>query len=270
MEVYRKLENLEEWESTHIPKIYRLIERGDALLVVEEYIDGQTLDELLTYRPNDFTEDFVLEIILQLSDCLQNLYFSHIVHRDIKPSNIMLTKDNVVKLIDFGIARTIKFAQHADTEVLGTRGYAPPEQYGLFEVAQTDSRSDIYSLGVTMKILLGKDYDGYLLKYLDRCTALDPANRYGDGGELRAALNNRFISSRPTNSEYKRLFVSMEIFLFVLLYCAPLSDEPPPAEIPAPAYVEFVQKNFRQTLQNNLAELIGQLTKAATNLQNPP
>ena len=148
----------------HIPQIYRMFERDGKLIIIEEHIDGQSLEELLDYQSSIFNEKFALNILLQLCDCLEPLHQANIINRDIKPSNIMLTKDNSVKLIDFGIARIFKPDSLADTEFLGTRGYAAPEQFGLFDIGQSDPRTDIHALGVTIKELLGKDYKIWLFK----------------------------------------------------------------------------------------------------------
>ena len=89
----------------------------------------------------------------ELCEVLVFLHGYGIIHRDIKPSNLLLAPDGHIRLIDFDAAREGKPSADNDTRLLGTRGYAPPEQYGF---AQTDSRADIYAAGVTMKQLLGK------------------------------------------------------------------------------------------------------------------
>ena len=175
---------LKDSNNPHIPQIYRLFERDGKLIVIEEHIDGQSLEELLDYQISAFNEKMALNILLQLCDCLEPLHQLNIINRDIKPSNIMLTKDSTVKLIDFGIARIYKPDSLADTEFLGTRGYAAPEQFGLFDVGQSDPRTDIHALGVTIKELLGKDYHGWLNEILERCTDLNPARRYQSIPEL--------------------------------------------------------------------------------------
>lgn len=167
---------LKEIPDPHVPRVYRLIEQDGKLLVIEEYIEGRTLAEIMQSSPTQaIDEALAMDILRQLCECLAPLHERGIIHRDIKPSNLILTKDGVVKLIDFGIARTEKQDAGADTEFLGTRGYAPPEQYGF---GQTDARSDIYALGVTMQRALGKEYAGRLRDVLRKCTSLDPANRY--------------------------------------------------------------------------------------------
>ena len=180
---------LREQDNPHVPKIFRLFERDGKLIVVEEHIDGQTLGELSEYRPEILTEKFITDIFVQICDALAPLHKVNLIHRDLTPSNIMVTKENVVKLIDFGIARIFKPDSRADTEFLGTRGYAAPEQLGVFELGQTDARTDIFILGTTIKNLLGKNYRGRLAKVLERCTDLNPAARYQSVPDLLDAIN---------------------------------------------------------------------------------
>ena len=177
LELYK---NLKAINSHYVPEIFRLLEVDGKFFIVEEYISGRTLAEILRYE-NFLNEDLAAQILRQLCECLQELHAQKIIHRDIKPSNIMLTRDNFVRLIDFSISRIEKENNSTDTEFLGTRGYAPPEQYGF---GQTDSRSDIYSLGVTIQRLLGKNYSGWLEKIITTCTKLDPENRYQSVDEL--------------------------------------------------------------------------------------
>ncbi|MBE8950520.1 MAG: serine/threonine protein kinase [Quinella sp. 3Q1] len=229
--IYKLLKDL---DSPHVPKIYRLFEREGKLIVVEEHIDGQTLEEFLIYRTVD--EALTEKILLQLCDALKELHAKKIIHRDLKPSNIMLTEKNFVKLTDFGIARIFKPESSSDTELMGTRGYAPPEQFGLFDFGQTDSRSDIYALGMTLKNLLGENYGGCLKKILDKCTALEPAQRFQSAEELRAAILRR-----------KKFLYAKKIFAAAVVIAAIISlpqtvnfqETPPQEKIPAP--VEEIQ-----------------------------
>ena len=107
-----------EQDNPHIPKIYRLFEHDRKLIVVEEHIDGQTLSKLSEYRSEILTEKFVTDIFMQICDALAPLHKANVIHRDLTPSNIMVTKENVVKLIDFGIARIFKSDSRADTPTL--------------------------------------------------------------------------------------------------------------------------------------------------------
>lgn len=175
---------LQKIKSPYIPEIYRIIERDENLIILEEHIDGETLENLLNYKMLNFDEKIVEKILLQICDCLTEIHKENIIHRDITLSNIMLTKNNEIKLIDFGIARIFDFKKLSDTEFLGTRGYAAPEQYGLFDLEQSDFRTDIFVLAMSMKNLLGENYRGYLKKILNRCTSLNPALRYQNISEL--------------------------------------------------------------------------------------
>ncbi|MBO6305805.1 MAG: protein kinase [Selenomonadaceae bacterium] len=173
-------EMLKEMDNPYVPAIYRLIEQDGKLLVIEEYIDGRTLADILRYD-GMLNERTALHILKEICECLRHFHKRNVVHRDIKPSNIILAKNYEVKLIDFGIARVTRPSEESDTEFLGTKGYAPPEQYGF---GQTDARSDIYSLGITIRRILGEDYHGSLMPILRKCAALDPDGRYSSVDEL--------------------------------------------------------------------------------------
>ena len=117
----------------------------------------------------------------------------------------MILQGEKIRLIDFDAARIFKPEKNADTHLFGTKGYAPPEQHG-FGGRQTDERSDIYSLGVTMKVLLGGNL-GRLKEILDKCTELDPKNRFQNVYELKIALNADKMSDKsPDNVRYKKIF----------------------------------------------------------------
>ena len=238
--IYQMLQELDE---PHIPKIYRLFEHDGKLIVIEEHIDGQTLEDTAIYQADTLDEKFATNILLSLCDCLIAIHEKNIVHRDIKPSNIMLTDSRNVKLIDFGIARIFKPDRRADTELLGTRGYAPPEQFGLFGLGQTDSRSDIYSLGVTIKNLLGEDYHGRLSDILNRCTSPDPLQRFQSAAELRRAVFNNQKFYRANKFLIAALISPLIIFIpnFAGEYFQEPEIETPP-EVQMPVVVVEEEK----------------------------
>ncbi len=110
----------------------------------------------------------------------------NIIHRDIKPSNIILTNERHVKIIDFDAARIKKPTADKDTSFVGTDGFAPPEQYGFM---QTDERSDIYALGVTIKLLLKEAYDRSPYRaVLEKCMKSNPEQRYKSIKAVKTAL----------------------------------------------------------------------------------
>ena len=159
-------------------KIFFCVEDDNKTFVVEEFFSGENLSA------KNLTESQAKNFILQLCDGLKILHNLGIVHRDIKPSNLILQGDKI-KLIDFDAARIFSADKSEDTNYLGTKGYAAPEQFGF---AQTDLRSDIFSLGKTFQKLLGKNLRGDLKKILQKCTEIDPANRFQNVDELKFAL----------------------------------------------------------------------------------
>lgn len=134
-----------------LPRIVDIIDNGVTIFVVMDYIEGESLDKILAEYGSQ-PEELVIDWAKQLCDALSYLHSQKppIIYRDMKPANVMLKPEGNIKIIDFGIAREYKELSLADTTVLGTKGYAPPEQYS----GQTDARSDIYALGMTMHHLL--------------------------------------------------------------------------------------------------------------------
>src|SRR6266571_7028225 len=133
----------------NLPVFTDFFTEGERHFLVMEYIEGNTLEELLEMNGGPFSEQRVLGWARQLCDVLEYLHSQQppVIFRDMKPGNIMLRRDGRIKLIDFGIARIFRHSGSRDTQMLGTPGFAPPEQYGS---SQTDERSDIYSLAMTL------------------------------------------------------------------------------------------------------------------------
>jgi serine/threonine protein kinase len=150
----REAELLARLEHPNLVRVSDLFQEGDRHYMVMEFVDGQTLERMLEGRSEPFSEERVLLWAEQLCDLLSYLHSQQpkIVYRDMKPANVMvLNGTDVVKLIDFGIARFFKPGKRRDTIELGTDGYAPPEQYGK---SQTDERADVYALGAMLHRLL--------------------------------------------------------------------------------------------------------------------
>lgn len=195
---YKLLMNI---ENRSIPRIYYIAEDNDRTYIIEEYIEGEGLDKV---RQRGALEDGkVLSIALQICDALSILHKNGIIHRDIKPSNIIVKSDGTVKLIDFGAARSVSYQNDHDTRILGTPGYAPPEQYGF---SNTDYRSDIYSLGITLKELLDEKYNGRLNDIIKKCIEIDPKRRISSVEELKKLLLDR-------NKKYRRFGLILLIII---------------------------------------------------------
>ncbi|WP_165423863.1 serine/threonine-protein kinase [Ktedonosporobacter rubrisoli] len=142
----------------NLPRIYDAFSEQGRSYLVMDLIEGKTLHQLLKEAHGQPLA--VVQVLLyarQLCDVLSYLHqrTPPIIFRDIKPTNIMIVPTGQIYLIDFGIARFFKEGQQQDTILLGSPGYAPPEQHGI---AQTSPRSDIYGLGATLHhCLTGRD-----------------------------------------------------------------------------------------------------------------
>ncbi|MCC8067835.1 MAG: serine/threonine protein kinase [Clostridiales bacterium] len=179
------------------PRIYELEENGRTLTVIEEYLQGETLQDLLE-KGRTFSEEEAALLVLDLARIVQVLHHRNppIIHRDIKPSNLILSPDHVLKLLDFNAAKFASDASTHDTVLLGTAGYAAPEQYG-FEPSGV--QTDLYAIGVVLNVLLTgslpreKSAEGRLAPIIQRCTEMNPRDRYADIdvfiAELQKALN---------------------------------------------------------------------------------
>ena len=139
----------------HLPTVSDFFEEGGKAYLVMEFIQGQTLEKAQDDAGGPLDQSKVMGYALQLCEVLSYLHTrpQPIIFRDLKPSNIMVTPDDEIKLIDFGIARVFKSTARKDTTSLGSGGYAPLEQYGR---GQSDARSDIYALGATLYDLLAE------------------------------------------------------------------------------------------------------------------
>ena len=184
-EIYKKLIKV---KSPCLPQIMEAAEQDGKVLVIEEYIVGDPLDQLMEGAV--LTPGETKRIILDVCKGLYILHSLNIVHRDVKPSNIILRGDKAV-LLDFDASRTVKTDQAADTVTLGTTGYAPPEQYGI---GQTDPRADIYALGITMNQMLTGEHPSVKMaagKYgrmIAKCINVDPNKRYRNIKSFMEAL----------------------------------------------------------------------------------
>ncbi|MEG1958023.1 MAG: serine/threonine-protein kinase [Lachnospiraceae bacterium] len=189
--VYLKLQEAEKLHITQIEGVWESLEQNGMkfCIVLEEFVQGITLEQLMA-RGN-ISQGEVIEYTIQLCQALSAVHALGIIHRDIKPSNIMLNQDGVIKLIDFGIARIVKPKVSEDTTLLGTRGYAAPEQYGF---GQSERYTDIYAAGVLMNVLLtGKLpsdelYQGDCRSIIQKCINLNPKERFQYVSQLEGCL----------------------------------------------------------------------------------
>lgn len=229
---------LSELDHPNLPKIADFFSSNDEryFYLVQEYVNGKSLYEIFEQAENFLEEEFIVDIGIQLCDVLHYLHTlkpTPVIYRDLKPANIMITEENDLKLIDFGIARKYVHEQVKDTLQIGTVGFAAPEQ---FEKRQSDTRTDLFSLGALMYYLLtgGKyvyiaqqpvqSFRGSLTKSLKKCIRLlvktNPEERIQTAEEVKGYLleAKNEMSKNSNGWLITSYFVSIFFFIGVILY----------------------------------------------------
>ena len=176
-----------------VPAVKECVADDGKLIVVEEYVQGRSLKQVLDEQ-GLLKEEQAYNIAVQLADVLVRLHQLEpaIVHRDIKPSNIIIEKNGHVNLIDFNAARHVNADKNEDTRMLGTVYFAAPEQFGF---GQSDERTDIYGLGATINYIMTGDKPGAGIAecrfsdILKKCLMVDAKDRYQSAAELRGVLD---------------------------------------------------------------------------------
>ena len=196
-----------------IPRVVDIIEDEESIYIVRDYIEGETLETIVRMYGAQ-PADKVIEWGKQMCSALGYLHSQNppLIYRDMKPANVILKPDGAIKFIDFGIMRAYKPNQSSDTCCLGTKGYAAPEQFGG---SQTDARTDIFGLGMTMfRLVTGVDpiEPPYEIKpicminpslpkgleyIISKCIQPNPNERYQSCDELMADLNNYLSLPKP-------------------------------------------------------------------------
>ncbi|HET7224089.1 MAG TPA: serine/threonine-protein kinase, partial [Candidatus Eisenbacteria bacterium] len=189
-----------------IATVHALENDGATSFLVTEYIDGETLRELLGLGPLPVPE--VMSMALALADALRHAHARAVVHRDIKPENIVVDVEGEAHLVDFGIAALASRAGASAPGVYGTDGYMSPEQA---RGEPADPRSDVYAFGVVMvemlagarprdlpvpvpQALRARGVPAPLVRVVTRCLSASRARRYRDGGALFAALDGAAVA----------------------------------------------------------------------------
>ncbi|MBW1608097.1 MAG: protein kinase [Deltaproteobacteria bacterium] len=196
-----------------IPKVREVIGVEKSKVLIQEFVSGKTLDEMIE---REFEAKEVESVVIQLTNVVAYAHELGIIHRDIKPSNVMVRPDGFIKLLDFGAAKELKEKEFSAT-VTGSRPYMSPEQI----MGRSQKRSDVWALGVVMYVLYTGMFPFYhevekvlmdmILEYppsapskfngaLDpkieqiilKCLVKNPENRYLDAGALREEITNSF------------------------------------------------------------------------------
>lgn len=197
-----------------LPRVTDYFESDGIEYLVMDYVEGQTLSDVVSKQGGGLGETQVLAWADQLLSALQYIHMHGIIHRDIKPSNIRLTPDGRIFLVDFGLVKLFDPTNPKTATMmhgLGTPEYAPPEQYDA-HLGHTDPRSDVYALGATMYHLLtgqapatatqrvsdpksfrplralGAQVSADVEQAILRAMELPRAKRFSSAGEMREAL----------------------------------------------------------------------------------
>jgi len=259
----REARILTELNHPNLARVWDHFRIGDNAYLVMDYIDGQTLQDILDQTPGFLPEAAVLRWAGQLCDVLDYLHRQHppVIFRDLKPSNVMLDRTDTVKLIDSGIVRFFKPGKTTDTLRMGTMGYAPPEQYE--GRGQTDARSDIYSLGATLHHLLTKrdptqhppfsfntapprslnpNVSPHVEAAITKALAYDRAQRFQSAQEMKQALMGAPAPAttipRPVMRRRIELLwplLGLAVFFIALIWFLMGRGEPPPRPTPTVA-----------------------------------
>ncbi|MDF2558055.1 MAG: serine/threonine protein kinase [Bacillales bacterium] len=230
-----EVEILKKIEHPSIPRIVDVFEDEHQISIVLDLVTGNSLDQIVEVS-GPFTQELTLQVGLQVCDTLNYLHSLQdpIIYRDLKPSNLVLGQNGKIRIVDFGIARVLKKEKVEDTICLGTRGYAAPEQYG--GSGQSDKRTDVYCLGVTLYHLLtghnpsSPPYEispirklkphlsRELEKIILKATKTNPNDRYQDCNELKKALENyKKEDVELIRSQQKLLLIFMVTFIIFLI-----------------------------------------------------
>ena len=202
---------LPECDCARLPHVETTYELPDRFVVVYDYMPGESLESLVQAK-GKLDEITAVELAAQICEAAETLHAAGVIHRDITPANVIVAADGA-HLIDLGIARTRSAQATRDTTSLGTWGYASPEQYGF---AQTDARSDVYSIGRLLGFMLcgihpgEAEYDEAFAQVeclsastravIEKACAFEPSARYQSAADLARALGRPIKARRHTGA----------------------------------------------------------------------
>lgn len=204
-EMYRFLQGK---DFAGVPHVYECLDDEDCIVVIEEYVPGQTLRKYMDEQ-GPLPEPRAKQLIEALCDILVRLHGAEkpVVCRDLKPENVILTKDDKLVIVDFDAAKFVS-QEKVDTVLLGTPGYAAPEQFGF---AASDERTDVYAAGVLLNEMLTgelpqeKITEGKYGRVVRRSTSLDPKERHKNITEFLMDLNGRLKDVVAIDQSGRRL-----------------------------------------------------------------
>jgi len=242
---YREARAAGGLQHPNIVTIYEMAESGGAPFIAMEYLEGESLEKLIARKPA-LSLGTKVGYVVQTCRALDYAHRRGVIHRDIKPANIMVTRDGIVKVVDFGIARITDTSKTQTGALLGTLAYLSPEQ---LRGQHADARSDIWALGVVLYELIayqrpfaGENHAAVLLSILQD----EPRSIGQIVPECPAELER--VVSRTLRKDDKARYSTMEALLADLEnVCALLGRE-----------------GSRAAAQKEISPAIGQETAVAT------
>lgn len=206
MPVYEMLKNR---KCEGFPQVYDCRWEDGFFVVEEQFVDGVSLQEMVD-GGEKMEEKRAMNITAEICKALDLLHHNGFIHRDVKPEHVLINPQGEIFLIDLDAAMRIEPGKRNDTRVLGTTGYAAPEQFGL---TRSDVRTDIYAVGILLNTLLTGQHPA-VLRYrnggaeeiIQKCTELNPMDRYQNMSTLCNAISRKALNdtSRETGRAGKR------------------------------------------------------------------
>lgn len=224
----KEAEILEALNSPIVPRFHSYLEVSGKDFLLMEYVEGENLAEILDEK-GLVRPETALVWMIQVCELLSYLHSFRpkIIYRDLKPANIILSRQGIIKIIDFGAARFSSVGKSNDTTYLGTANYAAPEQFG--GLGQTDCRTDIYNLGITLRHLVygetaiykgleNSEISNSLRIIIEKAISDNPENRFQSAFELEVSMRRCLYEYQKKSTESKRLvFTRMMTVCLILI-----------------------------------------------------
>ena len=230
------LKDIMKIKHPNLMEIYDVMDDGINCNCLCEFVFGNNLDKIV-YNKMGVDPKIAEKWMVQLCNGVETLHQKNIIHRDITPNNVMVDYDGNIKLIDFNISRERKQSASRDTTVMGTAGYASPEQFGF---TQTGFGADIYAMGVLLNFMLTgkmpneKLCSGKYASIVKKATQIKEEDRYSNVYQMELALQgngneklsfaDKFLLNLPgfrsNKTSHKVIAIIGYVLYFILLYCA--------------------------------------------------
>lgn len=230
------LKDIMKIKHPNLMEIYDVMDDGINCNCLCEFVFGNNLDKIV-YTKMGVDPKIAEKWMVQLCNGVETLHQKNIIHRDITPNNVMIDYEGNIKLIDFNISRERKQSASRDTTVMGTAGYASPEQFGF---TQTGFGADIYAMGVLLNFMLTgkmpneKLCSGKYASIVKKATQIKEEDRYSNVYQMKLALQgngneklsfaDKFLLNLPgfrsNKTSHKVIAIIGYVLYFILLYCA--------------------------------------------------